>query len=219
MSTPLRSKPHNSPNQQDLLPNLQHQSLRASPPLRKLLAARTNNTLDLLLREFLDPDLFIREARADLVAVVRRDPDPCAQLLHDLQSAGEAGTDVAAHVPCVLHAVEAVQERGEWERGFGDQVRGDVGRERLVGAAVGGEDDGQRAVGDGVGEGGFEGAGRGGRGAGEAVEGVVGCGRAVGDADGVVEAGDVWLLRDEGDSHFAGGATGCDCWEGDSIDG
>lgn len=70
------------------------------------------------------------------------DPAPGQQVLHDLPSPREAGAYVPAEVPRVGGAVEAVQEAGEWEAGLGHEVVLCVGLERLVGAAVGGEDHG-----------------------------------------------------------------------------
>lgn len=86
----------------------------------------------LLQAEFLHPELHDRHARVVLVLVVRADPVPRHQVLRDLDAARDAGVDVAAHVPGVFDAVEAVDEGGERKggvrdevvRGVRDQVRG-----------------------------------------------------------------------------------------------
>lgn len=48
---------------------------------------------------------------------------------------------------------------------------------------------------------------------------VVDCGRTVCNSYCVVEACDIGLLWNEGYGYLAGRATGCECWDGDSVDG
>lgn len=72
------------------------------------------------------------------------------QALRDLDTTWDAGVDVAAHVPWVFNAVEAVDESAEGESGVADEVVGGVGDEvRGIGEAVGGVDEGEGFCGTG----------------------------------------------------------------------
>lgn len=77
-----------------------------------------------------DPGIF-------LLLVVRADPRSGQKVLRDLEPTGKAGADVAAQPPGVLHAVEGVQERGQRQSRFSDEVGDGVGFDVSVGNAVG----------------------------------------------------------------------------------
>lgn len=97
-----------------------------------------------LQAEFLHPELHDRQARVVLVLVVRADPVPRHQVLRDLDAARDAGVDVAAHVPGVFDAVEAVDEGGERKGGVRDEVvRGVRDQVRGVRDTVGGVEEGE----------------------------------------------------------------------------